>query len=80
MTVQKCDAVLFRNVTLCLFRNVTLYCEVVEGNPGKLNSVLWYKDSTLLKQLPQCNTDQETFPSFSAPFSMVINFRVMTDH
>jgi hypothetical protein len=57
-TVQKCNAV--------LFRNVTLYCEVVEGNPGKLNSVLWYKDATLLKQLPQCNTDQETFPSFSA--------------
>jgi hypothetical protein len=46
---------------------VTLYCEVVEGNPGKLNSVLWYKDATLLKQLPQCNTDQETFPSFSPP-------------
>jgi hypothetical protein len=64
-TVQKCDA--------ALFRNVTLYCEVVEGNPGKLNSVLWYKDSTLLKQLPQCSTDQETFSSFSP-------LREMIDH
>jgi hypothetical protein len=59
---------------------VTLYCEVVEGNPGKLNSVLWYKDATLLKQLPQCNTDQETFPSYSVSLLRNIKLRVIIDN
>jgi hypothetical protein len=35
-------------------RNVTLFCEVVSGNPETLYSVKWYMDGVLLKQLPFC--------------------------
>ena len=35
--------------------NVTLHCELQEGNPPRLQSVRWYMDTELLKQLPQCD-------------------------
>ena len=34
--------------------NVTLYCDISEGNPPSLTSVLWFMDGDLLKELPQC--------------------------
>merc|ERR1719270_121329 len=37
--------------------NVTLFCDILEGNPPLLNSVQWFMDGDLLKQLPQCDTD-----------------------
>ena len=36
-------------------RNVTLFCDVMEGNPDYLYSVKWYMDGVLLKQLPLCD-------------------------
>ena len=35
--------------------NVTLTCQLVAGNPGRLNRVLWFMDGLLLTELPQCN-------------------------
>ncbi len=34
--------------------NVSLFCSVVEGNPPELESVKWFMDGVLLKQLPIC--------------------------
>lgn len=34
--------------------NVTLYCNVAEGNPLQLTKVRWYLDGQLLKELPEC--------------------------
>ena len=34
--------------------NVTLFCDISEGNPPTLTSVQWFMDEDLLKQLPQC--------------------------
>ncbi|XP_044016464.1 hemicentin-1 isoform X2 [Aphidius gifuensis] len=47
--------------------NVSLTCDVVTGNPINLNSVRWYLDGDLLKELPDCyknstlNDDTMTF-------------------
>jgi hypothetical protein len=35
-------------------RNVTLFCDVEDGNPRYLDSVKWYFGGDLLKQLPLC--------------------------
>lgn len=34
--------------------NVTLFCNVLEANPLLLTKVRWYANSTLLKELPDC--------------------------
>uniref|UniRef100_A0A1B0GL67 Ig-like domain-containing protein n=2 Tax=Lutzomyia longipalpis TaxID=7200 RepID=A0A1B0GL67_LUTLO len=34
--------------------NVTLYCNVAQGNPTQLLKVRWYLDGQLLKELPEC--------------------------
>ncbi|XP_059622571.1 hemicentin-2-like isoform X2 [Phlebotomus argentipes] len=34
--------------------NVTLYCNVVQGNPAQLLKVRWFLDGQLLKELPEC--------------------------
>lgn len=34
--------------------NVTLYCNILEANPALLTKVRWYANSTLLKELPDC--------------------------
>lgn len=34
--------------------NVTLYCNVVEGEPMPLQKVRWFLDGQLLKELPEC--------------------------
>ena len=39
--------------------NVTLYCEITQGNPAVLTSVQWFLDDELLKQLPQCGTQDD---------------------
>ena len=36
-------------------RNVSLFCDLVDGNPDTLYSVKWYMDGILLKQLPLCD-------------------------
>lgn len=35
-------------------KNVTLTCDVDSGNPAILESVRWYLDGELLKELPEC--------------------------
>ena len=40
-------------------RNVTLFCDVISGNPATLNSVKWFMDGVLLKQLPMCHNELE---------------------
>ena len=40
-------------------RNVTLFCGVISGNPATLNSVKWFMDGVLLKQLPMCHNELE---------------------
>ena len=35
-------------------RNVTLFCDVVTGNPPALTGVRWFMDGDLLKELRQC--------------------------
>ncbi|XP_077283136.1 nephrin-like [Arctopsyche grandis] len=40
-------------------QNVTLHCEVVNGNPPILTRARWFLDGDLLKQLPDCNTTAE---------------------
>ena len=40
-------------------RNVTLICDVISGNPEVLNSVKWFMDGVLLKQLPMCHNELE---------------------
>jgi len=39
--------------------NVTLFCDLVEGNPPVLHSVRWFMDKDLLKQLPQCGNQDD---------------------
>lgn len=34
--------------------NVTLNCQVIDGNPALLVGVRWYLDGELLKELPDC--------------------------
>ena len=38
----------------CCQTNVTLYCDVVSGNPRQLLQVKWFMDGLLLNELPQC--------------------------
>ena len=40
-------------------KNVTLFCDVISGNPSTLNSVKWFMDGVLLKQLPMCHNELE---------------------
>lgn len=35
--------------------NVTLHCDVTEGNPRKLLKVKWMIDGLVLTELPECN-------------------------
>lgn len=35
--------------------NVTLFCNILDGNPSVLTKVRWYANSTLLKELPDCD-------------------------
>ena len=35
--------------------NVTLYCNIIDANPSALQRVRWYANSSLLKELPDCN-------------------------
>uniref|UniRef100_A0A336K1W8 CSON005257 protein n=1 Tax=Culicoides sonorensis TaxID=179676 RepID=A0A336K1W8_CULSO len=37
--------------------NVTLYCNVLQGNPLALLKVRWFLDGQLLKELPECEDD-----------------------
>lgn len=37
--------------------NVTLHCDVTEGNPRKLLKVQWMIDGMVLTELPECNDD-----------------------
>ncbi|KAL5292690.1 nrm family protein [Megaselia abdita] len=39
--------------------NVTLYCSIIDANPSTLLKVRWYANSTLLKELPDCNETNE---------------------
>ena len=39
--------------------NVTLYCDVVSGNPRHLRQVKWFMDGLLLNELPQCGGKEE---------------------
>ncbi|XP_054735884.1 uncharacterized protein LOC129242947 isoform X2 [Anastrepha obliqua] len=39
--------------------NVTLYCNILEANPAVLTKVRWYANSTLLKELPDCEETKE---------------------
>lgn len=34
--------------------NVTLFCNILDANPSILTKVRWYANSTLLKELPDC--------------------------
>jgi len=35
-------------------RNVSLFCDVVDGNPEELQRVRWYLNGDLLQELPLC--------------------------
>ncbi|EDV52815.2 uncharacterized protein Dere_GG16293, isoform G [Drosophila erecta] len=39
--------------------NVTLFCNVLDANPSVLTKVRWYANSTLLKELPDCEESRE---------------------
>ncbi|XP_041564220.1 uncharacterized protein LOC108136874 isoform X3 [Drosophila elegans] len=39
--------------------NVTLFCNILDANPPVLNKVRWYANSTLLKELPDCEETRE---------------------
>ncbi|KAK6619008.1 hypothetical protein RUM44_003390 [Polyplax serrata] len=41
--------------------NVLVICEVTAGNPEILQVVRWYLNGTLLRELPECNPDNDTF-------------------
>lgn len=40
--------------------NVTLFCDIIDGNPEALVSVKWFMDGVLLKQLPLCTEDENS--------------------
>lgn len=39
--------------------NVTLHCDVVDGNPGKLLKVQWMMNDDTLAILPKCNGKED---------------------
>ncbi|XP_030572924.1 uncharacterized protein LOC115771379 [Drosophila novamexicana] len=39
--------------------NVTLFCNILDANPSVLTKVRWYANSTLLKELPDCEETRE---------------------
>ncbi|EDW79217.2 LOW QUALITY PROTEIN: uncharacterized protein Dwil_GK12999 [Drosophila willistoni] len=39
--------------------NVTLFCNIIDANPSMLTKVRWYANSTLLKELPDCEETRE---------------------
>uniref|UniRef100_A0A1I8PB37 Ig-like domain-containing protein n=1 Tax=Stomoxys calcitrans TaxID=35570 RepID=A0A1I8PB37_STOCA len=39
--------------------NVTLICKIIDANPPILTKVRWYANSTLLKELPDCEETKE---------------------
>ncbi|KAM7357581.1 neuromusculin isoform 3-T4 [Cochliomyia hominivorax] len=39
--------------------NVTLFCNIIDANPSVLTKVRWYANSTLLKELPDCEETRE---------------------
>nr|XP_043070031.1 hemicentin-1 isoform X5 [Drosophila bipectinata] len=39
--------------------NVTLFCNIIGANPSLLTKVRWYANSTLLKELPDCEETNE---------------------
>lgn len=44
--------------------NVTLHCDVDDGNPRKLLKVQWMMNGDLLTELPECNGKEKNFVSF----------------
>lgn len=50
-------------------QNVTLHCEVVNGNPPILTRARWFLDGDLLKQLPDCNTTVEQDESSTGDYN-----------
>ena len=44
--------------------NVTLHCDVTEGNPRKLLKVQWMIDGMVLTELPECNGTYENHFEF----------------
>lgn len=39
--------------------NVTLICNVIEGNPANLTQVRWYHDDQLIEDVPDCTKEDE---------------------
>ncbi|ALC44604.1 nrm [Drosophila busckii] len=39
--------------------NVTLFCNILDANPAVLTKVRWYANSTLLKELPDCEETRD---------------------
>ena len=37
--------------------NVTLFCDIEQGNPRILTRVRWFMDHILLNELPQCDLE-----------------------
>lgn len=44
--------------------NVTMHCDVVDGNPGKLLKVQWMMNDDLLAELPVCDGKEESPHTF----------------
>lgn len=40
-------------------QNVTLHCDVTQGNPPTLTRAKWLLDGELLRQLPDCNQTKD---------------------
>ncbi|XP_065086926.1 hemicentin-1 isoform X2 [Ochlerotatus camptorhynchus] len=39
--------------------NITLLCNIMDGNPLLLTRVRWFLDGEFLKELPECNNDED---------------------
>jgi hypothetical protein len=44
--------------------NVTLHCDVTDGNPRKLLKVQWMIDGMVLTELPECNGTKITYARY----------------
>lgn len=52
--------------------NVTLFCNILDGNPSVLTKVRWYANSTLLKELPDCD-EQRVSKVYIVPLSLSLS-------
>ena len=52
--------------------NVTLFCDIVEGNPSHLTRVQWFMDKILLNELPQCDLKSEDFLCDVDPSKLIL--------